>query len=63
MIIWICFAIMLICGLLMIINPKLGVNPEKLKNGITYEEAVKKNKKSGIIFAVIAIVLLLINIL
>ncbi len=63
MIIWICFAIMLICGLLMIINPKLGVNPEKLKNGITYEEAVKKNKKSGIIFVVIAIVLLLINIL
>lgn len=63
MIIWICFAIMLICGLLMIINPKLGVNPEKLKNGITYEEAVKRNKKSGIIFVVIAIVLLLINIL
>ncbi len=63
MIIWICFAIMIICGLLMIINPKLGVNPEKLKNGITYEEAVKRNKKSGIIFVVIAIVLLLINIL
>lgn len=63
MIIWICFAIMFICGLLMIINPKLGVNTEKLKNGITYEEAVKRNKKSGIIFVVIAIVLLLLNIL
>ncbi|MCI6266035.1 MAG: hypothetical protein MR598_04235 [Erysipelotrichaceae bacterium] len=63
MIILICFGVMLICGLLMVINPKLGVKPEKLKNGITYEEAVKKNKISGIIFIIIAIILLLINLM
>ena len=55
MIILICFGVMLICGLLMVINPKLGVKPEKLKNGITYEEAVKKNKISGIIFIINAL--------
>lgn len=63
MILLICFGIMLVCGLLLIINPKLGVNPEKLKNGITYEEAIRKNKKSGIIIIVIAIILILVNIL
>lgn len=63
MILLICFGIMLVCALLLIINPKLGVNPEKLKNGITYEEAIRKNKKSGIIIIVIAIILILVNIL
>ena len=63
MIVLICFVIMFICGLLMIINPKLGVNPEKLKNGITYEEAVRKYRKSGIIVIVIALILILFNIL
>ena len=55
MIILVCIGVIFICGLLMVINPKLGVNPKKLKNGITYEEAIKKNKKSGIICIIIAI--------
>ena len=61
MLMLICFAVVFVCGLIITINPKMGVNPEKLKNGITYEEAVKKNRTSGIILLIVGIVLFLIN--
>ena len=61
MLMLICFAIVFVCGLIITINTKMGINPEKLKNGITYEEAVKKNRTSGIILLIVGIVLFLIN--
>ena len=61
MITLLCIAVVFICGLIITINPKMGVNPEKLKNCITYEEAVKKNRTSGIILLIAGIVLLLVS--
>lgn len=65
---WLIFMIMLICiliiivsGLIMAIAPKLGVNPDKIKDGTTYEETIKRNRKSGIILLVLGIILLLFN--
>lgn len=61
MIVLICISVVFICGLILVLNPKMGVNPNKLINGITYEEAIKKNKKCGIILIIVGLVLLLIN--
>lgn len=61
MIVLICIIVVFICGLILALNPKMGVNPDKLKNGITYEEAIKKNRTSGIILLVVGIIFLLIN--
>ena len=60
MIVILCLLVIFICGLIMTINPKIGINPNKLKEGITYEEAVKKNKKAGIIALVAGAIFLLI---
>lgn len=45
----------------MAIAPKLGVNPDRIKDGTTYEETIKRNRKSGIILFVLGIILLLFN--
>lgn len=52
MITLICLAIVFVYGLILTINPKYGINPNKLKQGVTYEAAVKRNKTIGIIIII-----------
>lgn len=55
MIVLICLIVMFVIGLILIIAPKTGVNPDKLKEGITYEEAVKRNRYYGIFILILSI--------
>lgn len=63
MILLICITVMIVCGLILTIKPTTGVNKDKLKEGVTYEDAVKRNRISGIAVLVSGLLILIVSLL
>ena len=61
MIVLICLVVLIVVGLILVIAPKTGVNPDKLKEGVTYEQAVKRNRICGIAALVAGIICLIFS--
>lgn len=61
MILTICAVVMIVCGILILILPgKYLVNEKNIKTGETFEQAVKRQRKFGIICIAMGILFLIV---